>query len=554
MPKAKTKKQSPKKGTLEAEIEALTPEMRASVIRAKQWMADSLTWVEDFFGDNIREASERGGFEVKTRTGLTEQQEQGLVELSKLINAKLKVSVKGAKLTEEEQKYAKKIGLSIMSGKGTGKDFFAALVSMYFMTVFENAKGLATANTGKQLKNVFWSELAKIMSLAKKVDPTDPRSITVLEDVFVWQSEKIFWKTKQGKQWFMEAATVNPNASSEEQAKALTGRHEDHMIFIIDEAIGVPEPALMALEETMTGKLNIALMIFNPFRSRGYAIDSQYKDAEKWVALRWNAENCERVTPASIAIKKAYGLDSNPYRVSVLGLPPTADANTLIPTDWIHDAVAREIEVPEEYPLIKGGDFGAGGDNSIICTRRGGQIYPFKRNNTQDSNALTDWVVNDFYHAEAAALFGDVIGIGWAIMGNLRKAIGGHKVRSVDSRSKAMREEVYFNKRAENFMKLREQFENGLISIPDDENLIDQLSVLRKKEDNRGRIQIIAKSEIKKELKEGGSPDEADALAISYAFPDERYMKIKDDDDLEEGRRRVRRPDYGNTENSFLYA
>ena len=552
MPKAK--KQSPKKGTLEAEIEALTPEMRASVIRAKQWMADSLTWVEDFFGDNIREASARGGFEVKTRTGLTEQQEDGLIELSKLIRAKLKVSVKGAKLTEEEELYAKKIGLSIMSGKGTGKDFFAALVSMYFLTVFENAKGLATANTGKQLKNVFWSELAKIMSLAKKVDPTDPRSITVLEDVFVWQSEKIFWKTKQGKQWFMEAATVNPNASSEEQAKALTGRHEDHMIFIIDEAIGVPEPALMALEETMTGKLNIAVMIFNPFRSKGYAIDSQYKDSGKWVALRWNAENCERVTPASIEVKKAYGLESNPYRVSVLGLPPIADSNTLIPYDWIQDAIGRELTIPEEYPLIKSGDFGAGGDNSVICTRRGGHMFPFKKNNTQNSNELVDWVVNDFRHSEAAAFYGDVIGIGWGVMGNLRKELGGHRARSVDSRAKAMREDKFGNKRAENYWTMREQFENGLISIPDDEAFIDQLSVIRTKIDNRGRIWIISKADIKKEMKEGNSPDEADSAAQSYAFPDERYMKIKDDDDLEEGRRRVRRPSYGDTENSFLYA
>jgi hypothetical protein len=543
-----------KKDLFEAEMAALSPEMRASVERARKWMTDPLLWVEDFFGDNIREASERGGFEVTTRTGLTEQQENGLVELGKLIAAKLKVSKKGKRLTDEEKKYAKKIGISIMSGKGTGKDFFSALVSMYFLTVFENSKGLGTANTGKQLKNVFWSELAKIMSLAKKVDPTNPKSKTVLEDVFEWQSEKIFWKEKKGKQWFMEAATVNPNASSEEQAKALTGRHEDYMIFVIDEAIGVPEPALMALEDTMTGKLNIAVMIFNPFRSKGYAIDSQYKDSEKWVALRWNAEDCERVTKESIEIKKAYGVESNTYRVSVLGLPPIADVDTLIPWDWIQDAIGRELEIPAEYPFIKGGDFGAGGDKSVICTRKGGQVYPFKCNNTQDSNALVDWVVNDFNNAEAAVFFGDVIGIGWGVMGTLRKEIGGHKARSVDSRSKAMREDRFVNKRAEMFWTLREKFENNEISIPDNEALIDQLSVLKKKEDNRGRIQIIKKSEIKKELKEGNSPDEADSLAMTYAFPDERYMKVKDEDDeLEPGRRR-RRPSYNTgTENAFLY-
>ena len=94
----------------------------------------------------------------------------------------------------------------------------------------------------------------------------------------------------------------------------------------------------------------------------------------------------------------------------------------------------------------------------------------------------------------------------------------------------------------------------GLISKPDNEGLIDQLSVKRKTEDGRGRIQIIPKSEIKKELKEGGSPDEADALAMTYAFDDSTYIKIKDDDDEElgNGRKRVNRGSSNDNSRSFL--
>lgn len=538
-----------------AKIKALTPEGQKLLKRAMRYQFEPKLWVIDFFGDNIRKANEAAGVEcvIDTDTGLTKQQENGLEELGLLLTAKIKKS-RGEKLTEKELAYSKKMGLSIMSGKGTGKDFFAALVALYFETVFKNARGLATANTGKQLKNVYWSEIAKVMSLAKKEFPDDPKCKTELEKLFVWQAEKVFRKEGEGKRWFIEAATVNPNASSEEQAKSLTGRHEDYMIFIIDEAIGVPEPALMALEETMTGKVNIALMIFNPFRSRGYAIDSQYKNSEDWVALRWNAEECERVTSESIAKKLKYGRDSNPYRVSVLGLPPVADEGTLIPWDWIQDAINREMEIPDGYPLIKGGDFGAGGDNSIIVSRRGGYIYPIKRNKTQDSNELIEWVKNDFYQNEADAFFGDVIGIGWAVMGTLRKDLGGHKVRSVDSRSKARRDDKFVNTRAENAWKVREQFQEKCISIPDDENLIDQLSVVRHELDNRGRIKIIKKSEIKKELKEGGSPDEFDGLCNAYAYDDTRYMKVKDvEDDLEPGRRRRRPPESSNHGNSYLY-
>lgn len=542
-----------KETATKARIKALSKEGQQLLQRSARYPFEPCLWVVDFFGDNIRLAVERSGFTVETETGLTLQQEDALKELGLLLRAKIKKS-KNKHLTEKEKEYCKKIGISIMSGKGTGKDFWAALVSLYFLTVFNDSRGLATANTGKQLKNVFWSELSKVMGLAKQVDPEDPKSKTLLEDLFEWQSEKIFRKEKGGKTWFMEAATVNPNTSSEEQAKALTGRHEDYMIIVVDEAIGVPEPALKSLEETLTGIVNIVVMIFNPFRARGYAIDSQYKNSADWIALRWNAEDSEIVTATSIEKKLKYGRDSNPFRVSVLGLPPVADSDTLIPWDWIQDAIGREMEIPKHYPLIKGCDFGAGGDNSIIASRRGGYFYPFKRNNTQDSNELIEWVKNNFYQNEADALFGDVIGIGWAVMGTLRKDLGGHKVRSVDSRSKAKREDRYFNKRAEMFWNLREQFENNLISIPDDENLIDQLSVIRKLEDNRGRIKINKKEEIKKELEKGRSPDEADAMAISYAHDDTRYMKMPDidDDELEPGRKRVR-AEAPDCENSYMY-
>jgi hypothetical protein len=534
----------------EAQIKALDKDARKLYDRAVQYPYDPRMWVEDFFGDNIRDANQRAGVTITTRTGLTEQQDAALVELGKLLGSKIRKS-QGKRLKPEEKEYAAKIGLSIMSGKGTGKDFWSALVSLFFLTVFTDARGLATANTGKQLKNVFWSEIAKVMHLAKRLDPTDPKSPTLLEQLFEWQAEKVFRKEAAGKRWFMEAVTVNPNASSDEQAKALTGRHEDYMIFVIDEAIGVPEPALMALEETMTGKLNIAIMIFNPFKSKGYAIDSQYKNAHKWVALRWNAEDCERVTPESIAHKAEYGLESNPYRVGVLGLPPIADSDTLIPYDWIQDAIDRDLLIEDHHPVIQGGDFGAGGDSSIVATRKGRHFRPFKRNNTQDSNVLIDWVVNCYHGAEADAFFGDVIGIGWAVMGSLKKIIGGHKIRNVDSRAKAKREDKFINRRAENFWTLREWFQESGISIPNDENLIDQLSVLRVTYDSRGRVGIIGKADIKKELKEGGSPDEADAMANTCASDDEVYTKrsreYDDEDDYD-------RPSHhtGN-DNSYMY-
>ena len=155
--------------------------------RFRQYYINPLLWVDDFFGDNIT---------------LTTQQKEGMVELGKLVEAKLK-AYRGEKLTKEETIYSKKIGISIMSGKGNGKDFWAALVSLFFM-MFNNMKGLGTANSAKQLRNVFWSEIAKVMSLSKRLDEKDPQSPTILEELIEWQTEKIYMKHLKGKRWFME--------------------------------------------------------------------------------------------------------------------------------------------------------------------------------------------------------------------------------------------------------------------------------------------------------------------------------------------------------------
>lgn len=496
------------------------------IIAAKVWQQDPKAWVRDIFGDNIRAKSR-----LQTETGLSRQQEQALDELGKLIRTKLKVA-RGEELTEKETAYSRKIGISIMSGAGTGKDFLASLIVLYFLFVFPNPKISCTANSSKQLRNVLWSEIAKVMSLALKVDQQAPQSETLLEHLFEWQSEKIFAKAKGGKRWFAEAVTISTNASAEAQAETLGGRHEDFMLFVVDEASGIPEPVFRPIEGTLTGTLNIVLMVFNPTRSMGFAVKSHKEDRARWICLRWNSEESEMVTKEHCqSLEERYGRDSNTYRIRVLGLPPLADSDALIPWDWLEDAKERELEpAPEDY-IVKGWDFGAGGDKSVIATRKGGKVFPFKRASTKDSNQLVDWVYADFISSKANIGYGDVIGIGWGIMGSLRKLLGATKARSVDSRGKAQKEERFHNKRAENYWNLREAFENKLISIPDDADLINQLGATKYTEDT-GKIKIIKKEAIKKEL-EGDSPDEADALAETYSNVTAIH-RVPDDDEEDE--------------------
>lgn len=454
-------------------------------------------------------------------------------ELAKMYRAKFKRYHK-EKLSDEEAEYARKIGVSIMSGHRTGKDFWSALMVCHFLMCFPFPKGLATANTGNQLKNVFWSEVAKIFRLAKKLDPLDPRSKTYLEEHLELQSEKMFFRHYKGKEWFLEFVTWPRQASEEAQAETLAGRNADYKMVVVDEASGIPYPVFRPFEGAQTGIINVILMIFNPTRSKGYAIDSQYKDRDRWISLRWNSEESGMTDKEAIRdLERKYGRDSNTYRMRVLGLPPLSDSDILIPSDWIEDAKERMFEPDPLDPVIAGVDAGGGGDNSVFACRLGGAVKPFKRSNDPNTKNTGQWAASLAMQNRAVKTFFEMDGLGRGVYYEAKSIIGG-RAAPVTMGGKATADDKYANKRAECYMNLRAAFEDGAISlanVADDRDFIDQLNAIKKKTDSSGRILIVKKDEIKIEI--GHSPDEADSLALTYAVKggDTLYRKRVDEPD-----------------------
>ncbi len=442
---------------------------------------------------------------------MTGQQLQAVEEVRKLVTAKLKLFEKET-LNDEEKNYSKKIGISIMGGKGLGKDALLAWLIIWFMMCFPKCKIPCVSVSADQLSKALWAEISKYLQHS------------TAKDFLTLQNDKLFFNRVpaniKGKEWFAFPKTANPKASVEEQVETLSGVHEDYVMVVIDESSGIHDAVFSPLEGTLTQPCNFAFMVFNPTRSKGYAIDTQYKFSDYWIPMRWSAEESELGNKDVIErIREQYGVDSNPYRIRILGLPPMVDEHTLIPYDWIMDAVNREIVPLKEDSIVKGLDCGAGGDMSIIATRKGGKVFDIKRLTTQESQVLINWAADDFQKDGADVMRVDSIGIGWAVYGGLFDRLGS-RVESADSRKQASNPEKYFNKRAEMHWRMREKFEKGLISIPNDPNLIDQLSVIRVSYEG-GKVKVADKAEMKKKL--GRSPDESDAVALSYYYDDDLF-------------------------------
>ncbi len=81
--------------------------------------------------------------------------------------------------------------------------------------------------------------------------------------------------------------------------------------------------------------------------------------------------------------------------------------------------------------------------------------------------------------------------------------------------AKASNSEGFLNARAEIFDGLRERFESGRISIPEDRELIGQLAALRYSFTSSGQMKLEGKDELRR--RGLPSPDRADALALAFA-------------------------------------
>lgn len=460
------------------------------------------------------------------------QQLEAMIEFDKLVIAKTKAYYKDP-LNDLETAYSRKIGLSIMSGQGPGKDTFTSWLIWKFLTTFSYSKVVCTAPAAHQLRSILWSELAKWIQYSP------------IRDWFEFQTDKIFWKEAQGDRWFAIARTANPKDTPDAQAETLSGLHEDYMLIVIDEASGVADPVFKPLEGTLTGKLNLALVIFNPTKAKGYAIRTQREDRKHWVTLHWNCEQSNRVEQSHIDFMRAkYGRESNTYRIRVLGLPPKMDEFTLLDPEWIETATRKDgyeppvepLDQDEEYMII---DVGAGGDESVVTRRHGPTVIDLQTNSTAESEVLTNWIIGLIYKYEPSMVLIDPLGVGWGIAGNLESRCPQARIIPVNVTMEADDPTRFYKLRDQLWWQLREQFEKRMISIPNDQLLIDELMAIRldrKMWEEKGLTKIESKRDMFKRGVE--SPNRGDTLAMSTYYNFEYMRMMRQSADKRNWRRR----------------
>lgn len=420
--------------------------------------------------------------------------------------------------------------VSVRSGQGVGKTALEAVICLWFLTVYPFPKVVATAPTRQQLHDILWAEIAKWQTRSP-----------LLEELLKWTKTKIYMR-KHEERWFATARTAT-------KPENMQGFHEDHMLFIVDEASGVADDIMEAILGTLSGENNKLFMCGNPTKTSGVFYDSHNRDRHHYRTRKVSSMDSSRTSEKTIEmLLEKYGEDSDVARVRIFGDFPRAEADNFIPLEIVEMAVNSEYEYSKQTTI---GDIGVdvarfGDDETAIVKRIDDYVFPIKTYRKQDTTATTGYVLKaaremmkQHDHLKQIYIKVDDSGVGGGVTDQLREKIREkqlpYRVYPVINNGKADDDEHYDNVGTEQWGVLREVLNDNFskhmqgepikIHLPDDEQLVTQLTSRKYRMTSRGKIAL----ERKDEMKERGldSPDRADAIVLAFYRPKDKISILK---------------------------
>lgn len=400
----------------------------------------------------------------------------------------------------------KPVQVAVASGHGLGKSAITAWLVCWIMATRPGAKGAVTANTASQLETKTFAEISKWLKRSLVRDMFDIKASSVVQK-------------DEPESWRVDALTCR-----EENSEAFAGQHaaSSTSFYIFDEASAVPDKIWEVAEGGLTDGEPMWFVFGNPTRNTGRFKECFGRFREQWKTFQIDSREAQITNKEQIAVwAKEYGEDSDFFRVRVRGQFPNASTTQFIPTKLAEDAMARPAPARHRIATaIVGVDVARfGDDDTVIVTRFGKDATtPFARYHGLSGDrviALVKAKINELYREgfERVYVFLDEGGLGGAIVDVLR-ADGFREVRGVNFGQGADDPELYPFKREEMWARMKKWLEFG--SIPNDQQLLDDLTGIEFEYNIKGQPKLESKADMKKRGLH--SPDAADALALTWAY------------------------------------
>ena len=246
--------------------------------------------------------------------------------------------------------------ISVPAGHSTGKSNLAGGITNFWLTTRTLSRVIATAPTYRQLKTIYWAEVAKIYNESKlkglNLFNINDKVMSVNHEDYKrqWFALPITSSTPEGMQGqhgnksdvidrIMEKLgieSIDDDKTIEEVTAILRGEKQlrnlgtedkEKLLVIVDEASGVKDIIFEVLEGTDYDKL---VLFGNMTKNVGYFYNSVYSNKSKFHVVKMSSYNSPFMSKQQIQdLEDMYGKDSDVIRVRLKGEAPTQNENSV---------------------------------------------------------------------------------------------------------------------------------------------------------------------------------------------------------------------------------
>jgi hypothetical protein len=239
----------------------------------------------------------------------------------------------------------------------------------------------------------------------------------------------------------------------------------------------------------------------------------------RWWTLKVSSKDIPRAQGHISDIAERYGIDSNAYRIRVLGEFPSNEDEQVIPLDIVEAALDRDVEASSAYRAVWGLDVARFGSDRTALAKRCGNVLlePVKSWRGKDTMQVVGLICAEFEATDVASrpseIFVDVIGIGAGVVDRLLEL--SLPARGINVAERPSASDRYMRLRDELWFKARAWFDARDCRIPKDDALSSELTAPRYAFTSAGKLLVESKDELKKRGRQ--SPDLADAFLLTLA-------------------------------------
>jgi len=377
--------------------------------------------------------------------------------------------------------------VSVKSGHKVGKSNLGAGAALWFYCCFPDARVIMSSVTDRQVNQILWRELRMLHARSKYPLDGDLHELA---------------RSGLKSEDFREV--VGFTAKEAEAVAGISGRH---LLYILDEASGIPDVIFEAIEGNRAGGARV-LMLGNPTRVEGEFFRSHTDKREFYRTFTVSSEETPNVIEGREVVPglatrewveeklQEWGEESALFQVRVRGNFARQDASTVIPLYLVDEAEQRWEDTPAEGRLHLGVDVARfGDDDSVAIPRRGYkalEVVSWHGLNEQQLAAQVIQVVRRHRsprEPKAAVKVDACGGIGVRVVGYLHAYQDEIEVIPVNVSERARLPGEFPLLRDQLWFALRDWLKEGG-AIPEDAKLAAELVAPRFEFDNRQRRKV----------------------------------------------------------------